>query len=93
MHRKVAEDAVTYLRSPASHRIRATATGNLGREPVAVEQEDKMTTKQQRTDTLASDPERDREVARRCLARLDPNCDRDTLVKVGMALRSVGPDM
>ena len=52
-----------------------------------------MTTKQQRTDTLASDPERDREVARRCLARLDPNCDRDTWVKVGMALRSVGPDM
>lgn len=52
-----------------------------------------MTTKQQRTDTLASDPERDREVARRCLERISPDCDRDTWVKVGMALRSVGPDM
>ena len=50
------------------------------------------TTRQRSVGTSDSDPDRDRELARRCLDRISPDCDRDTWVKVGMALRSVGPD-
>lgn len=51
-----------------------------------------MTTRE-RNRTRHDDEARDREVARRCLQRISPDCSREEWIRVGMALRSVGDDL